>query len=104
MINLPSPRELWKLEFTAPPALRDVISDDLEVSTGGGTCLPAFGVWRNPSSGNIHEEPMDYWVTTSVWEEVIRKVVDQVQSRLRNHKEISSWHCVTKCVGGITIL
>lgn len=104
MINLPPHRELWKLEFTAPPALRDVISDDLEVSTGGGTCLPAFGVWRSPSSGNTHEEPMDYWVTTSSLGSVIREAVDQVQARLREYGESASWHCITRIEGGITLL
>lgn len=104
MSNLPPHRELWKLEFTAPPALRDIISDDLEGSTGGGTCVPAFGVWRNPTSGSLHEEPMDYWVTASSLASVIRETVDQVQARLREHEESASWHCVTKCEGGITIL
>lgn len=100
----PSERTLWKLEFTAPPSLRGTLVDDLDSLTGGGTCIPALGVWRNPMSGALYEEPVDYWITTSPLKSAIHDVVAKVQKRLAQPGEKAAWHCVTKSEGGISIL
>ena len=97
-------RSIVRLDFTAPPKCRERIGRLLEETTGGGTCLPAMGVWVNPNSGDTIEEPMDYWVTTSSQPSFIHMAIEDVQSLLTECGEISSWHSVSVAQGGISIL